>query len=298
MKKTIRITALAVTAALSLASVAIFAGCETSYPEVSITYEFNGKEYEVEYVLSRKGSPQTVQHFMELVETGYYDGTVIHDYQTSYLYAGAYVSDSDEESGLREKDYWTALKEYETAHEYQYTQTVWSYEGEEKVPLYTLHGEFESNGVEGNARTTGWSERGTLFMYYTDKGEDSVRVCTLRSDGGESADGDLYNEDMPYEPNSVTSMFGITLTGASTSEMRKNYTAFATTKNYDDFKKMLDAIEEYEANLSEDVAFTEEKTVILNQHDPFNLVQSAKIPATYNVPIVPIVIKSAKITKF
>ena len=206
MKKSLRVFAVLSTVAIGAASVALFAGCDTDTPEVTITYEFNNTEYEVEYVLSRKGSPQTVQHFIELADAGYYDGTVIHDYQNNgiFVYGGAYVYNSEGE--LEEKDYWKELRDYEKENGFTFTQTVFAtgkdiakYLGEageyvaggksynadsEKVPLYTLHGEFSGNGVTSNSKTYRHNMRGVLAMAYTDKGSDSTSVRTVRSDGG------------------------------------------------------------------------------------------------------------------
>ena len=89
MKKNLlrRVFAVGTTALVAVGSVAMFAGCTTSNnPEVTITYTFNGEDYEVDYILSRIDAPRTVQHFIELADAGFYDGLVVHDYRSNALY--------------------------------------------------------------------------------------------------------------------------------------------------------------------------------------------------------------------
>ena len=74
-KKTVkRIVALVSTAALSAAALVMFAGCTTRHPQVTITYTFNGEDYEVDYTLSRNDAPKTVEHFIELADAGFTTG--------------------------------------------------------------------------------------------------------------------------------------------------------------------------------------------------------------------------------
>ena len=97
-----RIAAIASAAVLSAGALAMFAGCTSNNPEVKIVYSFNGNTYEVEYVLSRSDAPLTVQHFIELADAGYYNGTCIHNYTSTALYGGGYTYENGE---LQEKDY-------------------------------------------------------------------------------------------------------------------------------------------------------------------------------------------------
>ncbi len=323
MKKSMRLFAVLASAAICGSAVALFAGCDTNYPEVAITYEFNGTEYEVEYTLSRKGAPQTVQHFIELADAGYYDGTVIHDYRSNgiFLYGGAYRYNADGE--LEEKDYWTELRNYEKEHGPTFTQTVFArgsvmanyltergdyiaagevYNAEsEKVPLYTLHGEFSGNGVTLNGKSYR-HQKGALGMFYTQKGdrEDTV-VTTVRSDGGANNDNNPEQSDK-YKTNCATSIF-YTFTGDSNTTNDKNYTVFGLVKDYSRFQELLDAIADYTETLENDTdgdgsLFTEEQTFPANQYDPIDLVRNAKIDVVYNVPVEPITIKSVKVKKY
>lgn len=65
------------------ASAMMFSACTTSHPKVEMKIAFHGETYTFEYKLYRKRAPSTVQHFLELVEHGYYDGLCVHDYNSS-----------------------------------------------------------------------------------------------------------------------------------------------------------------------------------------------------------------------
>lgn len=322
MKKSMRLLAVLATAAIGVTSVAFFAGCDTDTPEVTITYEFNGTAYEVEYVLSRKGSPQTVQHFIELADAGYYNGTVIHDYQSGgvFLYGGAYTLNGDE---LEEKDYWTELRNYEKEHGFTFTQTVFAkgkdiagylaeegayvsggetYTAEsEKVPLYTLHGEFSGNGVTTNSKTYRHNQKGILAMAYTGKGTDNTTVRTVRSDGGANNNNQAEQDGDHYSTNCATSIF-YTFTGESRTDLDATNTAFGVTKDYEQLQELLDAIVDYTANLEDTDGdgnvFTSTQSFLANRYDPIDSVRNAKISTEYNVPVQPITIKTVKVTKY
>lgn len=289
MKKSLRIFAAVATAAIGLSSMFVFAGCDTNEPEITITYSFNGKDYEVGYTLNRAGAPQTVRHFIELADAGYYENTVIHDYQTNgtFLYGGGYVLDDDGE--LVEKDYWSEVERLEKEKNMTFTQSVFR-EGTDEG-LYTVYGEFKDNGVQNSARVYNHTQ-GALVMYYMDKGDDNTTVRTVRADNGEKQDGSQYRY------NSATSLF-YTFTGSgSRSDLDSKYCVFGKTKDYSEMSELLDAISEYASGLDANVSFAEERRTILNQHDPFELVKNAKITADYQVPTVAIVIKSVEVTKY
>ena len=133
------------------ASVAMFSSCTTSHPEVEMKLSFNDKSYTLQYKLYRKIAPSTVQHFLELVENGYYDGLCIHNYDagTSRLYTGGYSYDASkaDDGGLVEKDYFSVVKDWTL------TQTVWDDEARTD-PLYTVYGEFSANGHKNDLKHT------------------------------------------------------------------------------------------------------------------------------------------------
>lgn len=296
MKKLFRALTLAAATGIAAVSMLAIVGCDTNYPEVTITYEFNGKKYEVEYILTRNGAPQTVRHFMELADAGYYDGTVIHDYNSNglYLYGGGYTMDENGE--LEEKDYWTEVKALEEKGA-TFTQTVFT-EGD-RTPLYTVRGEFSANGVKKNGKSYYHNQAGTLVMYYMDKGSDTTRVGTIRSDGGDNNEGEDYQEGDYYKYNSATSLFyTFTSTGGSKTELDETYCAFGRTKNFDQLQELLNAVNDYASERDESNPFLVEQDIVLNQYDPFELIRNAKITVTYSVPSEPITILSVKVTKY
>ena len=109
-RKLHRIVAFGAAAVLTVSAAAMLAGCTSSNPEVTITYSFNGNTYEVEYKLSRSDAPQTTQHFIDLADAGYYDGTCIHNYTSTAMYGGGYTFEDGE---LKEKDYFAEVTKLE-----------------------------------------------------------------------------------------------------------------------------------------------------------------------------------------
>ena len=252
-----RAVAVGATALIAVSSVAMFAGCTTSNnPEVTITYTFNGKDYAVDYVLSRVDAPKTVQHFIELADAGFYDGLVIHDYQDYTLKTGGYKLENGQ---LVEVDYLTTVKALE-ADGASFTQSVWADE-ERTIPLYSVYGEFSANGVEQENGKEYVHSEGALVMYYTPKkgqGGTDEQVWVQRADGGVDNDGNEYQR-LGYEYNSITSLF-YTFTGESRTESDSVYCVIGKAKNYTEQMEegLLAAITEYEDTLEEEDSFTTE----------------------------------------
>ena len=294
-----RAVAVGATALIAVSSVAMFAGCTTSNnPEVTITYTFNGKDYAVDYVLSRVDAPKTVQHFIELADAGFYDGLVIHDYQDYTLKTGGYKLENGQ---LVEVDYLTTVKALE-ADGTSFTQSVWADE-ERTIPLYSVYGEFSANGVEQENGKEYVHSEGALVMYYTPKkgqGGTDEQVWVQRADGGVDNDGNEYQR-LGYEYNSITSLF-YTFTGESRTESDSVYCVIGKAENYTEQREvgLLAAITEYEDTLEEEDSFTTElKNQPLNRYDYFRNVQTAGLTADYAAPLLmPITIKSVKVTKY
>lgn len=294
-----RAVAVGATALIAVSSVAMFAGCTTSNnPEVTITYTFNGKDYAVDYVLSRVDAPKTVQHFIELADAGFYDGLVIHDYQDYTLKTGGYEIENGQ---LVEVDYLTTVKALE-ADGASFTQSVWADEAR-TIPLYSVYGEFSANGVEQENGKEYVHSEGALVMYYTPKkgqGGTDEQVWVQRADGGADNDGNEYQR-LGYEYNSITSLF-YTFTGVSRTESDSVYCVIGKAKNYTEQMEegLLAAISEYEDTLEEEDSFTTElKNQPLNRYDYFRNVQTAGLTADYAAPILmPITVKSVKVTKY
>lgn len=336
MRKSFRLFAVAATAVIGAGAMAMFTGCTSDYPEVTITYEFEGTEYEVAYTLSRTGAPSTVQHFIELAETGYYNGTVIHDYQSNALYGGGYTWDPQAENGeggLVEKDYWAELRKYEQENDYTFTQTVFakgadmasaltalaaeggSYTAggktytaaDTEIPLYTVYGEFSANGVTANSKTYTHGQKGVLVMYYTGNGDDPTRVATKRADGGENNKNEAgkpveTQQGSSYKTNCATSLFYTWTSASGGSTLDANYAAFGLVKDFAQMQALLDAISDYITEKSSEDAeysFTQEEHIRnVNQYDPIDRVRNAGISAEYEVPKSPITIKSVTVDKY
>ncbi len=297
-----RIVSLASVLTLGACALGMFAGCTTKHPEVTITYSFNGKDYSVTYTLSRNDAPKTVQHFIELADAGYYDGMCVHDYTSNALYTGGYKLEEDDsgDGKLVEVDYFETVKKLESEKGITFTQSVWK-DNKKTDPLYTVYGEFYNNGVQNAGARDNRHSAGALVMYYTDKGAFNGDVAVERADGGKNNDGEAI-QYLRYSTNSATSLF-YTYTGYSNSALDNSYCVFGMAKEddyEDEFKNgLLAAIKEYEASLAEDVSFTEENKVRLNQYEPFDNLRTTDLDATFRTPVdKPITIKSVKVTKY
>ena len=298
-KKTVkRIAAIACTAVLSVAAMAMFAGCSTQHPQITITYTFNGKDYEVDYTLSRNDAPKTVQHFIELADAGFYDGLCIHDYSSSYLYSGGYKLENGE---LNEVDYFSWVKNYEQENDFTFTQSVWTTENN---PMYTVYGEFTKNFVYSEYGNEYYHKAGALVMYYTEKGNFNGDVVILRADGGKGNDGE-EKDTRKYTYNSATSLF-YTFTGETSTENDQKYCVFGMADDYEEQLQngLLKAIQDYIADHTDDeteesFVFAPETTKKINTYEIFEEVSKEGREQTFETPIeTPIIVKSVKVTKY
>ena len=277
MKKMFKKTLCGVLAiAATVASVGTFAACETDKPQVEMQIEFDGKTYTLEYTLYRKLAPTTVNHFIALVENGYYDGVCVHDYDVDgeKMYTGAYTTGGSENGGIVYKNYYDIVKTYEN-----FPVSVWE-DTTKATPTYTLYGEFSDNGF--NVGTGALKQEfGSLTMYYTEKDVDD-KIAIQRAKDGEM-------DWRYYKNNSATSMFSINLSTSAKSDAA--YCTFATLNedSEDELQTLLDAIA-----ANED--FVTEYTVEVDGDNAY--VIEYENTATYSVPNEMIVIKKAKVTKY
>ena len=297
MKKILRKSTCGILAtACAMGCAVTLTACETTYPEVEMTVEFNGETYTLEYKLYRDLAPQTVKHFLWLADNGYYNGLCVHDYsQNDYLrlYTGAYtaVEANDGACDLVYKKYYDTIKGF--ANFGEFPQSVWL-DKDGTNPTYTLKGEFEDNNFRvesGDLKET----FGSLTMYYnniSDYEEIAQQdVYMIRADG-------KSNSKCDYKYNYTTSMFYISL--ATTTVNNKAYCTFAELQ--EDSKEVLEDLQEaltdyIESKYNSEVGdFTEAQSILVGEDDPYLATQSVRV--TYNVPKTPIVIKSVKVTKF
>lgn len=295
--KIAKFATLLIAALLVLTASLAFIGCETKRPEISMKITFNGETYELEYVLYRNMYPQTVAHYLELIDMGYYDGTVIHDYQSSRMVGGGYYyesADADIEDDLLEKDYDAATKD-ENGNVTLDNVSVWA--DADKAEAYnTLYGEFSKNGftVENNGLTNQLGALGTYYYTPVWTDSDAPRVYVQLNSSSEM-------DTRYYCYNSTRSLFYM-YTGSSGTETQ--YCTFGLLKDSGDeetFQNLLDAIEEY--TLETLNGGDEEGTEVFTTEVPRTIEdeywdESSYEDVTFNVPRAKIVIEEVRVLKY
>lgn len=272
---------LAFSATLACAS---FSACETSKPKVEMEIEFNGETYTLEYILYRKVAPATVNHFLALVENGYYNGLCVHDYTDDKMYIGSYSYADD---NLVYKKYYDVVKGYQN-----FPNSVWT-DSSQSETTYTLYGEFYNNGgflVENGAIAQSF---GSLTMYYSDKAVDQEdKIAINRHDGGGMA-------TRQYKYNSATSQFFISVDTETNKD--NNYCTFATID--EDSASVLTELQvdilTYVSDTYGDEGMSDfalETETYIDADDRF--VGERENVVTYHVPQKPIIIKNMKVTKY
>lgn len=295
--KIAKFATLLIAALLVLTASLAFVGCETKRPEISMKITFNGETYELEYVLYRNMYPQTVAHYLELIDMGYYDGTVIHDYQSNRMVGGGYYYESanaDEETDLKTKEYDAATKD-ENGNVTLDNVSVWADENK-TVAYNTLYGEFAKNGftVENNGLTNQLGALGTYYYTPVWTSNDSPRVYVQLNSSNEM-------DTRYYCYNSTRSLFYL-YTGSSGTDTQ--YCTFGLLKDSGDeetFQNLLDAIEEY--TLETLNGGDEEGTEVFTTEVPRTIEdeywdESSYEDVTFNVPRAKIVIEEVRVLKY
>lgn len=315
--------ALCFASALVVCSVGSIAACkpETAHPEVRITYSFNGETYEVEYKLYRNMYPHTVRHFIELSDEGFYDGTIIHNYQTNDWFTGAYSY--DEADYTAKVDNAEQMSEYfelpssggDTAYGHSkedaynqlfaagklsasvYSNHNYGDDGKEFVEskdvLPTVMGEFYNNINQEIEKGRLTADYGCLKMYYYEKESRQKVYVTPTNDQIILAD---------YRRNCATSVFALQ-TGVSSSYSETNYSVFAQLKDTENFDKFVTAVKDYITDNHSGTAsnfYTANVKARVDNFDNFSVKNETDkgISVTFNVPKQPIVVKSVKVTKY
>jgi len=283
---------------------AAFSGCalETAHPKAQITFEFNSKEYVIEYTLYRNMYPQTVRHFIELAGEGFYNNMVVHNYATNDWFTGGYSYDA--EAYATQSGNAGTFAEYFDEHnkedEYyklftdgKLTSSVYgnvAYEGnkqkvEEKDKLPVLMGEFKNNIQQSIASGSLTAEFGCLKMFYYEKETTKNVYVTPTSDQIIGAD---------YKNNCATSLFAVQ-TGTTSSYNATKYCVFAKLDSLDLFNDLIDDIKEY----FEDKDDTVRVTVEVDKNESFSDKDADKaISQQFEAPTSPLVVKTVKITKY
>lgn len=320
-KKLKRIACIAFAGVMMGTSALMFTSCESDNPKVTLNVEFNNNTYSISYRLYRKFFPQTVRHFLELAENGYYEDLVFHDYSSIAMYTGAYEYKEDNIEQLHSRDYFDWLQTNNvTLSQSVYTQTADGiYRGTD-----TVVGEFSSNNYtfKNNDNKIGSEKRGGLVMFYSDKGTAKDNMITVRrSFARTEADEEAYKiakdsynvsdsstdvktedakwfDTRKYSYNSATSIFYIT--NSSNSTVNKEYCVFGEPyedSDTDTYNSLYNAINAYiAAEYPEDASeFTEEMEVRSDENDWYY--GSYKLKVKYSMPKTPIILKSVKINR-
>lgn len=301
------VCALAITFTVSAASAC---SVETAHPEARITYEFNGKTYEVNYTLYRNMYPHTVKHFIELADGHLYDGIIIHDYQTNDWITGGYSYDADAYTSHSESS--SQMSEYfeEYSKEDAYMQLFnggklspsvygnYKFDGKNNMTydadtvLPTVMGEFYNNIHQeiDNGKLT--QEYGCLKMYYYAK--ETTKKVYVTPTKSETIMAD-------YKNNCATSLFALQ-TGTSSSYSESSYTVFAKLNGTKEFDNLVDAVRDYITDNHGGTAsdFYQVTSVRVDNFENFSdkLEADKGTEVSFNTPKTPIIIKTVEITKY
>lgn len=197
-------------AALSACSI------KTDHPQAKITIKFNDVTYNIDYTLYRNMYPQTVQHFIELADEGFYNNMIVHDYKSgSDWFTGSYKYNGENDSLYSPSTFSEYLENnYKEAEYYdlfnsgKLSPSVYksvSYENDKKTvkpenALPTLIGEFSDNQhiIEKNALS---AKFGALKMFYYDKGKSNQQAIV------KNWAGQILTQNYKY--NCATSIFSM-----------------------------------------------------------------------------------------
>lgn len=315
-KKLVKKLAVAATLVGMAATLTASAACkiESKHPKVRITVEFNSEVYELDYTLYRNMYPNTVRHFIELAENGVYDDVLVHDNRSVDWLSGGYSYNAEEYTAAADINaYADYLHEHSVEQKYMdlfhagaFTPTVYSrYEFNEKdeqvlvqdSALPTLIGEFYDNikqEIEKGALT---AEMGTLKMFYYSK-ESSDKKVVNKAHVTPTDDQIIWNAD--YKNNCATTVFAMQMAGASALSETK-YCVFGKMDSTSALTKLMDAVADYYVD-DEDTMTIEVQEVsvdsLLDSEVAGLGIAVAGTEQKFNLPSLPIVIKSVKVTKY
>ncbi len=286
---------------------------KTKHPRAEITVEFNDVTYKIEYTLYRNMYPNTVQHFIELADSGYYNNMIVHNYTGTEWYTGGYsYEDADEHyaytTAYENGDMTDYLNEYSKEQGYYdlaangtltptvYKQIAYNDKGDEVIraedALPTLIGEFTANdhNITSGALT---ADYGVLKMFYYDKGETYQKVAIKNS-----FDQILEHD---YKYNAATSIFTIQ-TSENSGQGANNYAIFARLKDdkqADKLDDLIEAIADYQdGTTTANGNFTTSVNTSVDKLDSFAEDSGRNISYNFNMTSLPIIIRAVKITGY
>ena len=277
-----------VASALLLVSALMLSACSGRYPEISMRISFNGEEYTLNYILYRNYYQQTVDHYMELIDMDYFDGTVISDYQSDRMVAGGYRYEGENTDELIALDYEAATKDADGNVTLE-NITVWK-DKDRTQPTNRLHGEISSNGfsIEDGSGLTNQVGALGAYTYVSSSMQATQRMHYKYSSS------DNYGESEYYK-NSFTGLFY--LYTSSNNAPAGDYCVFGILADEDSetaFNDLLEAISTYtEDNDLDSFAETQEDIVI---EDEF--IDGGSYNVDFEVPVSAIVIEEVWVTKY
>ena len=296
---------LALASAFSLSAALSACTIKTDHPQVKITVSFLDKTYDIEYKLYRNMYPQTVQHFIELSDAGFYNNMIVHDYKdSSDWFTGAYAYSEEDSELYTSSNFGEYLEKNYKEEEYyslyndgKLSPSVYSdcsYDSNNNIvvsaenALPTLIGEFSNNNhsIKKGALDSAF---GALKMFYYSKGdtEDKVYVKNWA--------GEIFTQDYKY--NCATSVFSMQVGGSSYGKM--NYCVFGKLKNdraTDKLNALIDAIDDYREEVSSSKFETTGVATSVDKLDAY--AEFGETEVKFTMTSKPIIIKSVKVTKY
>ena len=284
---------------------------ETDHPTAKITIEFNSETYELEYTLYRNMYPNTVRHFIELADNGFYEDMLVHNYGTQDWYTGGYTYNPQLFSSASTTEAFAQYIE-DTSKESQYmslfnakklTPTVYSRLGynastdteviDAQYALPTLIGEFYNNISQEIENGALKADYGSIKMYYYQKSSKQKVYVTPTTD--QIIWGD-------YENNCATSIFSLQTT-SGTSLSADQYCVFGKITNVTVLDQLLDDVSNYlsgtyGSSLTSDQTYSV-SAVVDTDVEVFSNENSDKgIQTTFRLTKKPIIVRSVKITAY
>lgn len=305
LKKSVLAAALALTVGFTASASACTV--ETSRPRAKITFSFNDKDYAVEYDLYRNLYPQTVRHFIELANNGFYDNTVIHDYTANDWFGGGYGYDAEAYAAAVNGDSGTVAEYFgDKSKESEYyglfndgklTPSVYSRMSiddknnsfvEKQNALPTLMGEFKNNIKQEIVNGQLSAETGSLKMFYFSKKSTSHVYVTPTSD---------QIIEASYKYNCATSLFSVQV-GESTNYGSSDYCVFGKVCNKDSLDAFVKAVGDYFTD-TYGTSNTVSASVSVDNLEQFSKEEQDKgIDVTFKLAKKAIIIKKVEITKY
>ncbi len=308
-KKIIKKVIVAATLACMAGAVAATAAAcniETDHPQVKISVEFNDQSYELEYVLYRNMYPNTVRHFIELTENGYYNDMLVHDYRSNDWFSGGYTYNPAEYRTASDANlYADYLETHSKEQEYMalfnggkltpsvYSDSVYDANGVQQLKtdsaLPTLIGEFKNNINQVIEKGALSAEQGTLKMFYYEKQSTGKVHVTPTSDQV------IWNAD--YKTNCATSIFSLQV-GTSSSYSAADYCVFGKMESTAALTELINAIEDY-YDASSASSHTAEDVTVDKLVEIFSAETEDKgTEYDFTLPDLPIIIKTITVTKY